>query len=219
MTQGNDVPGLDHSAAYDLLFNEVAALVADWMIYQELFDSKATVEVLNRTAGSHFGHYQNVLLDNILLGISRLREESGNPPVLCLATLLQLTKHDLVEVRKALSKRRKVVLRASTTIQQIRDNLISHRNLEVASGTTLLPKATVQAIRASIDAIVVFMNCYSQPVRNSECVFDEPSSSALDALHLAYTTDFVDTECKDGNIKMTLASREHARRLQSSAVR
>ena len=217
MTKENEGPELDHGAAYDLLFSEVAALVADWTIYQELFGSKATVEVLNRTAGAHFGHYQSVLLKNIILGISRLREESGHRPVLSLVTLVELTKGNLVEVRKAQSNRRGVVTRASEDLKEIRNNLIAHRNRDVASGVTLLPNAETQAIRASIDAIVAFMNTYSQAVRHSECTFDEPSSSAPHALHLAYTTDFVDSECRDGNLKMIRGTRQHARRLQESS--
>ena len=217
MTPGSDLTELDHVSAFDLLSKEVAVLVGGWMIYTELFESEATVAILNRTAEAHFGHYQDILLDDILLGICRLQDEEGKRRSLCLATLVRLTKHEL-EVGRSLRKCLREVRRASKRIHEIRNERIAHRDLDAARGASPRLGTSREEIRVAIDAIVGFINAYSKPVRDAQCVFAESNPSAIHALHLAYCTDFVASRCKN-DPEMSRALQKHARRLREDAAR
>lgn len=218
MTLGSDLTELDHAAAFDLLWKEVAVLVGGWMIYTELFESESTVAILNRTAEAHFGHYQDILLDDILLGICRLQDEEGKRRSLCLATLVRLTKHELTEVERSLRRCLREVRRASKRIHEIRNERIAHRDLDAARGASPRLGTSREEIRVAIDAIVGFINAYSKPVRDAQCVFDESNPSAIHALHLAYCTDFV-TSRRKNDPEMSRALQKHARRLREDAAR
>ena len=188
MPPESDLTELDHASAFDLLWKEVAVLVGGWMIYTELFESEATVAILNRTAQAHFGHYQDILLDDILLGICRLQDHEGKMGSLSLATLVRLTENDLalVEVSRSLRRHLRVVRNATGRISEIRNQQIAHRDQAVARGVAPPLGTSREEVRKAIDAIVALVNAYSRPVRGTECVFDMASPSAVHALHLAY---------------------------------
>src|SRR4051812_17845812 len=71
-------------------FQEHRLVNLKWHLYLQLFKDAATTDLLNRTAALGFGMVQEVLLKDVVLGITRMTDESKDAwgEVANLATLI-----------------------------------------------------------------------------------------------------------------------------------
>jgi hypothetical protein len=73
--------GPELGSEYYALRSEVVWLHAKWNLYRQLYArSAARVELLNRAAGHFFRVLQNMLVEDIVLHISRLLEKAPSSP-------------------------------------------------------------------------------------------------------------------------------------------
>lgn len=71
-----DKMGVNFGSLYDSLRNELLWLTYKWIEFNELYGTKESrIELLNTSAPFLFYTIQNVLWDNLLLGVSRITDE------------------------------------------------------------------------------------------------------------------------------------------------
>ena len=67
--------GKDLGLLYDSLYNEIVWIESKWIEFRELFGIKESrIELMNKTAPFFFYMIQNVLWENLLLGIARITD-------------------------------------------------------------------------------------------------------------------------------------------------
>lgn len=153
--------------------NEVKWLHTNWNLFRDLFGhSEQRIKFLNYSAEFFFGTLQRVLLDDVILGLTRLVDRNRDT----------LNRYVLVKSLES-GKHPKLEAHLGTTIVyieskmarlfEIRDNRIAHLNMNVATlcADSVLPgicRADIEqillAIRNFLNAITLYFNdcktCY-----------------------------------------------------------
>ncbi len=124
-----------------------------WQEARALFRSEARVDLLNRAARDFWGMMQQVLLEDILLHISRLTDPPRS------AGKDNLTVQRLVDLHWANRERLTALVdeavSASSFARPWRNRSLAHRDLELATGIAAspLPPATAEDVGASLSAL------------------------------------------------------------------
>lgn len=151
-------------AVYNVLYNDVIWLHAEWEQYRHLFaKSERRIELLNETAGYLFRIIQDTIFENVVLGLARLtdRIQTGRGQKqqenLTLQRLPSLVSD--AQLQLELAALVKAALDACTTSRTWRNKRLAHRDLAVALATAEDPlpgisRADVEAALAALRAVL-----------------------------------------------------------------
>lgn len=118
---------------YTRLANEVAEMNRRWNMYRDLFlGSEARIALLQSSAGVFFGTLQRMLLDDVVLGITRLSDPARtgrftNQSLLALAE--EFADQSYPELAQELRSKLARVESACAPFRNHRDKRIAHRDL------------------------------------------------------------------------------------------
>jgi len=152
----------DVREAFVRLDEDVQRLHELWMLHKQLYlTNERRVELLNRTAPRCFYYLQQVLLDEVILGIFRLTDQAqyGKSEDLVLETLrrhLDPSAHSTLIVD--LDARMKNLLSIVSPFREIRNKRIGHRDLKVATYAISLPDLTANDVERVLAAIRDLLN-------------------------------------------------------------
>ena len=142
-----------NASPWTTIVNRVVLLNTKWAYWNQMFGTKATVDLLNGTAPSCFALLQESLLGDIITSITRLLDpkiSSGQKNVVVESLLDEpMAAQDRVALTGALdgSKRNSGVFRA------IRNKILSHEDQGVATGGVAVALADTVMITGAITDI------------------------------------------------------------------
>ena len=147
---------------FEVLRGEMIDLWLRWNVFQQLFPKdRAQVDLLNKVAPSFFGFVQKLLLDSILLGISRLGDPAkmGKNQNLSLAQLVDSLGLECAEnVREDVGEHVEKFELASEKVRIHRSKRLAHTDLDHAVGPDELPAVSMRDIKKCLDELESVMN-------------------------------------------------------------
>jgi hypothetical protein len=145
---------------FSQLSDDLIWLHVRWGLFTQLFsDSSERVSMLNEAAGGFFYVIQEVLWQDVLLGISRLTDPAGRrrQENLSLYRLMELVEDE--RLKAELSSLNEELKGACAFARAWRNKRIAHRDRATASGEAgPLPPATKEATEAALRACDQIMN-------------------------------------------------------------
>jgi AbiU2 len=131
LKKNKELLGDDFGEYFTFIYNDIYYLIYKWQEYNELFNTKKRVDVLNESTSSIFSLFQNVLITNIVLSICRLTDPiKQNRTSTLHLSIYKLPEYitDMefkTEIYRLCSEIRKKV----KEIRLTRDNYIAHSDL------------------------------------------------------------------------------------------
>jgi hypothetical protein len=154
---------------------EVTWLHARWAIYLQLYGtSPERVDILNRSARTFAYVLQNVLVDDIQLGLAKLgdRAGSGGRTNVTLATLAEKMP-DSGTLTDELCSLLDTYYAACKKVRKRRNKQIAHFDLETMLGSEAsLPGPSRKEIEQALDALRRFMNCIALHFTGTETLYE-----------------------------------------------
>ncbi|SYZ72745.1 conserved hypothetical protein [Candidatus Zixiibacteriota bacterium] len=164
---------------YDLLNREVIELNMHWDIFKQLYTGRSLlIDLLNESAPVFFGKLQTILLDDIILAISRLSDpaKSGNNENLSLKKMKEgLDAKGYDDLKEKLARRIIEIDSKCESFRRHRNKRVAHRDLtaKVRPLEENLPDIKVGDIEAAILNINGFLNDVEANYNDlSSCVYD-----------------------------------------------
>jgi hypothetical protein len=160
------------SEIYDPLYQDVCRLHAKWQLFRQLYaDDEQNVELLNESAPKFFRTCQDMLVDDVLLTISRLADppESIRKKNLSLDQLvirINATANPLLKNR--LERAIKEAVKECGFARVLRHKRIAHSDLATKLKTNVepLPTVTLNKIEAALTGIRSVMNIVEDAFQN-----------------------------------------------------
>lgn len=152
--------GLEFGNFFDKIRYEVILLHFKWSEFEELYSQEDRVELMNKIAPNFYFYLQNLLLDDVILGITRLTEpktdKQGNTR-LTLWTLVNFTNPPL---KGELSKLLKKIKEEASFSYDRRNRKIAHFDQDLALNEHAEPLeiASRDRINGVMDSIAELMN-------------------------------------------------------------
>jgi len=172
---------------YSELSNQLYWLQFKWQEYVELYGTNPErIELLNEAAPSFFHHLQDVLLDDILLHISRLtdRSKSFGKENLTFAALPGYIDGEMkIEIQLLVDQ----AIDSAAFAKDWRNRRLAHHDLKLAldgSAKPLLPLSR-RTIKETLAALHEVLNRISEIYFDTE-LFQEVFDSGMGAEHLLY---------------------------------
>lgn len=170
--------GSEFGTYFDRLRNEVIFLHLKWSEFEELYGKKERVELMNSIAPNFFFYLQNLLLDDVILGITRLTENkidrTGNE---------RFTLHELVDftnppLKGEVSKQLKRIKTEASFCYDHRNRKIAHfdRSLKLEELAESLEVASRYKINKVMDSIAEVMNLVNLKLTDSTINFRTDSN-------------------------------------------
>jgi len=171
----------DLKTALDVLLTEILVLQRRILVNKELFGTnKEIVELLNKTSGNFFYLVQTGLIENIILGISRLSDpaQTLGKRNLSFSGIIDLIED--VNLKKELELQLEWYLKKTTEIfKNWRSKKIAHIDYDVALANAILSNPnTIQNLDIAITSIRQFYNTIYQHYYGSKMVFGFPGNSS-----------------------------------------
>ncbi len=152
------------AGVYLAITNELQALFFEWRWFNELYgESEETLEILNRTAKSFFGHMQHVHMGSIVLRVAKLVDSATgtkkNVPnasfQYMLRTLKEIGEVDFAEEQYRIYSGAK---KAAAVMVDHRSKKYAHSNLEIATGAATLDRLQKGEFEAVLDTLATVAN-------------------------------------------------------------
>lgn len=162
---------------WDALDYEVTWLHGRWVIYRQLFGTnEERVEILNRSAGTFTAMLQEILLQDVQLGLAKL----GEPAVtkrfknLTLAALVEILSENEPSLSAELAHLLRVYGEACVKIRRRRDKWIAHLDHEtmVNRKATPLMGPSRNEIESALSALRAFMNAVKLHFNHSQTAYE-----------------------------------------------
>ena len=165
--------GEELGTAYHTLWSDVALLFRDWGEFIELFTKPKRTKLLNEVAPVFFRAVQVTFFEATVLRIARLTDppQSVGRPNLTIQRLPKLvTDPDLSSKLLILVEKAK---RAAGFCRDRRNRMLAHRDLDLAIGNSAKPveDATIEKVRAAINALADILNALSQHYLKTTALF------------------------------------------------
>jgi len=132
---------------FQAFLQEYSIVRAKWMLYERLFATPESVELLNRHGSHAFGLIEDLLIKDVILCIMRMMNTSkaswGDPANLA-TLLIDLTAHKQMAVVKRLTTMRDKVKPAADGLKRWRDEKLSKNDYAAYVGL----KADIDALPA-----------------------------------------------------------------------
>lgn len=195
-------PGKVAGPEFSALASDLTWLCVRWSMYKRLFmHTPRRVELLNHAAGTFFHVVEQVLRSDVILGICRLSDQPLTGPKeepkqnLVLESLVRQVS---TETDKALRRNANRLLsklrREVKPIRDHRNQLLAHRDLEVALGAKPLSPVTGDRIDRSLELCAGIYNTIQSHYIDSETAFEHVNiPKGADAL-VAFLVDGEDYE-------------------------
>jgi hypothetical protein len=171
---------------YGGIRQDLIRLYANWQIFRQLFaTSDERYEILNGTAPGFFKLIQDALVDNAVIGISRLTDPSRHASlerlVIALKNQIHHTTYETLQERVA-SLRAK-----SEDIREHRDKRVAHRGRDVSppqfvDGPQKLPPITRKMIEDALSDTAEIMNEVLSSFESVHQVYEPVVTGDADAL-------------------------------------
>ena len=175
---GQEMP-TELTELYDALYQDMSSLHAKWEIFNQLYvTSEETVELLNESAPSFFRICQDMLIDDILLTISRLTDphqtyNRGNLSMERLVAYVDESKYaDLRDEIEQLLIEAKSKCRFA---RELRNRRIAHTDLSTRlhAEANPLPALTEQQIKEAFSALRAIMNKIKMHFEDTSVLYEQ----------------------------------------------
>ena len=175
---GQEMP-TELTELYDALYQDMSSLHAKWEIFNQLYvTSEETVELLNESAPSFFRICQDMLIDDILLTISRLTDphqtyNRGNLSMERLVAYVDESKYaDLRDEIEQLLIEAKSKCRFA---RELRNRRIAHTDLStrLQAEANPLPALTEQQIKEAFSALRAIMNKIKMHFEDTSVLYEQ----------------------------------------------
>jgi len=184
-----NILGNDFGLLYDSLYNEIISIEHKWIEFKELFGEKESrFEIMNKTAPYFFYIIQNVLWENLVLGIARITDPistSGKKNATIIAIPYYLTdlnfKTKIENIIKEIEDR-------ADFCRDWRNRIISHKDLILSidpQNAKPLKTATRLKFKEVLAQIRELINAIELKYFNQRVGFEylESENGALNLLH------------------------------------
>jgi hypothetical protein len=168
------------------LWNEIVSVKDLWAQYRYLFiDSHQRIEMLMACANWYFGVTQRLMLQGVILGLSRLTDpvSQGKHANLVVASLLDDPRVDVIPgLRAELSAEIAEVAARVEPIRTHRDKYIAHLDRATVVKENLLPPLARDAISDVIGRLGRIYQLHSLRVRETDSTLDLYAMGSAQAL-------------------------------------
>ena len=181
-----------------------------------LFTSEEVVSVLNATAGAFFVRHQRLLIDNIILSLSRMTDKKRSGYLkypqenLTLDRLLELPDAKYKTLRTDLERKWTEIKRAAEPLRTYRHKFLAHASLvhHLSPSAKLGDDITIASIKKLLEQISDFLNTFDCFFTGVETTSYSPPASYGDAHDLiAYLKLAIETENKAKNEVLKLPTK------------
>lgn len=170
---------------WDNISREVLRIHERWIIYRQLFGtSPERIDLLNEIAGLFFHTLEDLMVDDIILSLSRLMDpeksktkagESRNAVLKQFIIHEEITNHprigDGFPLHEELLNRYKELEKKCSNLKAIRHKRIAHRDWDVALGIQPLPPISRKSIEDALKELRDFLNAIYGSFKDSEIDF------------------------------------------------
>jgi hypothetical protein len=205
------------------VYGRLAGAVIDTLgCYSELvtlFGSQETVTLLNATAPTFFLRHQQLLIDNMILSLSRLTDTTSSGPRknpqenLTLAQLIDLREPEYDQLRADLKKKWTTIAAAAKPIRLYRHKLLAHASLVhyLSPSTKLGEKITMTSMKDLIDEILDYLSTFDCFFTGVDTPLSYPPSygEAEDLIPYLRSAVNAETKLNDERRRAALESSSH----------
>lgn len=168
-------PEPDWLPVYAALSWELVRLHAKWGEYRKLYaHSPERIELLNGTAAFFFGVVQDVLWDDVILGLARITDKpvtskKQNLTIQRLASMLPEPEM-AIQVKELVD----VAVAKAASIKPWRDKRLAHNDLDLALevSSELLPGISRQYIEDALEAVAAVLNHIQRHYYDTETAYN-----------------------------------------------
>lgn len=169
--------GAELGALFAALWQEIAFLHGKWQEFVELYGAnEKRIDLLNDAAPTFFGHLQDILWEDILVGLCRLTdpEKSAGRPNLTVQALPKLV--DDKSLRDTINLLVQEAVKLIDFSRDWRNRRIAHSDFELAVNDHAQPlkPGSRQDVRKALAAIDSVINKIQGHYLDSETKFDAP---------------------------------------------
>lgn len=157
------------------LLKQTQRLWVQWSMFDALYEQETNYPIFERTGFKFWGELKALLLDSIMLGISRLLDPAANSHQenLSLRGFLVLTTDNATrQLREADIKAMDNLWKPG--IKVWRDKIISHGDLEYVAERQILPDVPIADIKKLVEMIKNFVSQFTLEDQGFEVDFDAP---------------------------------------------
>lgn len=185
----------DSQEVFDALWQEVVGLHTRWIIFKQLYATDENrVALLNKVAGTFFAHLQGILIDDIILCLSRLTDppQFGKRENLALEQLIEKldpAKHS--PLAASLKQQLQNLQEVCKPFRQNRNRRIAHSDLDTVLVAETSRGILYDTTAEAVERIGRYMNTYVAHFQDvSKTAFDQvwlkdDSNSLVSALEAA----------------------------------
>ena len=132
-------------------------LSVQWSMFDELYNVPENYDVFEKTGPVFWGELEDMLLDTLMLSISRFLDPASSRAQenLCLETCLDLAIES--NIRDLWHAELLKIRKQGSGVQRWRNKKISHSDKAFATGVMTLPTVQFAEIKSLIEAIVEFV--------------------------------------------------------------
>ncbi len=179
--------GFELGAIFNRIHNEVIYIHAKWNEFESLFGTDPIrIDLMNKIAPRFFYHYQNLLLENILLGITRITDskKTRNKKDRERLTIHWLTSLIEVPLRGEIKKDIANINTETLFARNWRNRKIAHieKDLALNKNHDPLPPATRDKLTKALSSLRKMMNKIQLHYFEQEFMYQE--SESLQGYHL-----------------------------------
>ncbi|MCJ7483093.1 MAG: hypothetical protein MUO31_09020 [Thermodesulfovibrionales bacterium] len=180
--------GSDLGAVYFELRNEVAWLHEKWNQFLKLYgQSQESIEILNKAAGTFFGIIQKVLLEDIILHLSRLTDKKKSCGQKNLSLQILPEKITDPKLRAKIEELIEIAKKSCESARRWRDKLLAHRDYYYAiTRSDSLPGIGRTQIESSLSAVRNILNQIQSHFEDGETGYEHTITDIDDAESLIY---------------------------------
>ena len=157
---------------FRILKADTNGIFGGFKIYNQLFESQETVDILNACGSTVFFTYQNSFLDSCILFISRMTDPASTSrnDNLSLKSLISKLPAGCSELEERMLKE---ISSINQAIRAVRSKRIAHCDTDVRSGKSVLEPIEFLHIKDGLDAIAETLNMYEIYMSNSSTMYSE----------------------------------------------
>jgi hypothetical protein len=178
-----------------------------------LFGTSENVSVLNASAPAFFVRYERLLIDGIILSLSRMtdKKRSGSgknsQENLSLPGLLELPDAKYQQLRTDLRKRWTEIKGTAKPLRTYRHKLLAHADLAqyVSASTRLGQNISIASIKKLLEQISDFLNAFDYFFTGVQTTYSRPASYGDANDLIAYLNLAIETEKKTRNALLRAA--------------
>ena len=155
---------------FQILKYDTTTISSGFIVYNQLFDSQETVDILNACGSNVFVTYQNNFLDSYILFISRMTDSgsTGHNDNLALTSLISKLPTGSDDLKKRINEK---ISSINRTIRKVRSKKIAHCDAHVRSGKSVLEPVSFLDIKDGLDAIAETLNMYEYYMNKSSTMY------------------------------------------------